>query len=756
MSTSKNLFKKVTGGAKYTTDLHLPGMLVGKALYATYPRALINSLNTSAAEAITGVFAVVTHKDCFDEQHFGMIVKDQPIFAIDQVHYIGDMIAAVAAETEEIALNALDVIRVEYETIPGVYDPVIALEDPQILARPDLEDNLLYQQSVTHGEVEHGFAGSDCCVKQTYRTQCAEHLFLETESTLATWDGEMLLLWASGQYAHGDRDQIAEAFSMPKESVRVFYPYVGGAFGGKGDMHTQIQTAILARKAQRPVKMVRTRHESLFTHTKRPSILTTYELGARSDGTLQAMRVKVILDSGPYANLSPATAMYAAEIASGPYNIPHAQIDAYCVATNNLISGAFRGFGGPEVAFALEQTIDVLASRLGMDPLEFRLKNGIEKGAILPTGVVIKHDIGLKDTIRAAAKAANWHARNTWLEREPAINLRRGLGVTTVMQETGLGVRREDQSRVKLEIKPDGKSYLYSGSADFGQGPYSAQVMIISQVLGIDANEVEVVLPDTHIVPDASMTAASRSTYMVGNAVLNACLKIRSALFEIASPLLEVNPDQLELGDGKIWERSNPCNSTKISRLAQLAWEMERPLIAEGLFRMWHSADPSVEVDQPEPRTVFSYATHIAQVLVDTDTGQITVERIWAAHDVGKVIDLSGVKGQIDGGVVMGVGYALMEELQQKNGRLLNTYLSEYMAPLVTEIPEIEYRIIEVPEPSGPFGAKGVGEITTVPVAPAIANAVADAIGIRMTEIPMTPEKVWKALRNVDRVTIGH
>jgi CO/xanthine dehydrogenase Mo-binding subunit len=238
---------------------------------------------------------------------------------------------------------------------------------------------------------------------------------------------------------------------------------------------------------------------------------------------------------------------------------------------------------------------------------------------------------------------------------------------------------------------------------------------------------------------------------MVGNAVINACLKMRRTLFEIASPLLEVNLDQLELGDGKIWERSNPGNAIEISRLAQLAWEMERPLIMEGLFRMWRSADPGVELDQPEPRSVFSYGTHIAQVLLDTDTGQITVEKIWAAHDVGKVIDLAGIKGQIDGGILMGVGFALLEELLQEEGRLLNTYLSEYIAPLVTEMPEIDYRIIEVPEPSGPFGAKGVGEITTVPVAPAIANAVADAIGLRLTEIPMTPEKVWKALWGSDQ-----
>jgi CO/xanthine dehydrogenase Mo-binding subunit len=294
----------------------------------------------------------------------------------------------------------------------------------------------------------------------------------------------------------------------------------------------------------------------------------------------------------------------------------------------------------------------------------------------------------------------------------------------------------------------DGKVLLFSGSADFGQGPYRTQALIISRVLGVDPQDVEVTFPDTDRVPDASMTSASRSTYMVGNAVLSACLKIRSALVEIAAPLLEVDPDQLEMGEGRIWERADSSNSVEIPRLARLAWEMRQPLAADGIFRMWHSADPGVRVDRPEPRTVLAFGTHIAQVLVDTDTGHIQVERIWAAHDVGQAINPMGIEGQIDGGVAMGVGYALLEELLQENGHLLNAHLSEYIAPLVTEMPTIEPIIIQVPEPSGPLGARGIGEITTVPVAPAIANAVADAVGARMTEIPMTPPRVWWALRN--------
>jgi CO/xanthine dehydrogenase Mo-binding subunit len=746
LKPSDGIVKKVLGEGIFTADLQFPGMLVGKGLYSSHPRAIIRSVDTNAAEAIEGVHAIATHKDLKGKKRFGVINKDQPIFAIDEVCYIGDMIAAVAAENEEIAASALETIIVEFEPIAGVYDVIEAFENKDITARPDLESNVLYHKSVSCGEVETGFAQSDVHIEESFMTQCAEHLFLETESVIADWDGQNLTIWASGQHPHGDRDQVCEIFGLNMENVRVIYPYVGGAFGGKEDMHIQLQTAVLAMKSFRPVKMVRTRHESFFTHAKRPSIATSYEIGAKFDGSIQAIRVKIVLDSGPYSNLSPTVTMYSAEISSGPYKIPNAQIDAYCVATNNLISGAFRGFGATEIAFAQEQIMDLLAIELRIDPLELRLINGIEKGTHLPTGIGIKHEIGFKETLESAARLANWKTKDHWIERKPAAHLRRGLGFASAFKEVGMGHRREDQSQIRLEVNLDGKLTLFSGSSDFGQGPYFSQALIVSQVLDVDIDDIEVVLPDTDISPDASVTSASRGTYMVGNAAFNASHKIRKILFDLASQFLEVNSDQLEIGKGEIWDRNDPDRFVAFCSLAQFASEKAKPISAEGVYKMWHSADPRIVVEQPEPRSVYAFATQIAQVLVDLDTGQITVEKIWGAYDVGKAINITGVEGQIEGSIVMGVGYTLQEELVQEKGKLLNSHLSEYIAPLITEIPEIDYVIIEVPEPSGPFGAKGVGEIATVPLSAAIANAVTDAIDIRYSVIPLTAERVWSVI----------
>ncbi|NQS91779.1 MAG: xanthine dehydrogenase family protein, partial [Chloroflexi bacterium] len=437
---------KVTGSCEFTSDINLPGMLVTRALYPEIPRARIKKLDTSAAEALPGVGAVVTYHDLPDKTHYGILVKDQQIFAMQEVFYIGDIVALVAAETSEIAQQAVNLIQVEYEPLPGIYDPVQAFQSKDILARSDIENNILDHVSVTHGDVEQGFKEADVVIKRTYQTQCMEQLFLETESVVADWDGENLVMYVSGQDPHGDRNQVADALGLPISKVRVIYPYVGGGFGGKEEMHIQIQTAVLAMKAKCPVKFVRSRKESLFTHQKRGAIHIRLETGAKKDGTLTAIRAKVIGDSGPYANIFPAVIGGTAELISGPYKVPHAQIDSYAVATNNLTAGGMRGFGTPEVAWTFEQNIDLVAKELGIDPVAFRLKNGMEKGTLMPSGAFIYDEIGLKETIKQAAASANWDERDQWLEREPAPGLRRGLGVATIWHGMGMGKGVVDHS----------------------------------------------------------------------------------------------------------------------------------------------------------------------------------------------------------------------------------------------------------------------------------------------------------------------
>jgi len=741
------LKEKVTGSCKFTSDIRLPGMLITKALYPDHPRARIKKLDVSPAEAIPGVEAVVTYHDLPDKTHYGILVKDQQIFAMDEVFYIGDIVALVAAESEEIAQQAIDAIKVEYETLPGIYDPIQALDSSDILARSDLESNILAHETLTHGDIARGFNEADVIVNRKYKTQCTEALFLETESTVADWDGQNMVMYVSGQDPHGDRNQVAEALGLPINRVRVIYPFVGGGFGGKEELHIQIQTAVLAMKARRPVKFVRSRQESLFTHQKRAGIYIRLETGAKNDGTLVALRARVIGDSGPYSNIFPAVVGATVELISGPYKIPNEQVDAYAVATNNLTTGGMRGFGTPEVAFAFEQNIDQLALELGIDPIEFRLKNGMEKDTLMPSGAYIYHEIGLKETIKQAAQAADWSNRDQWLTRDPGPGLRRGIGVATIWHGMGMGKNIVDNSGATVEMTPDGSVILYSGSAELGQGAITAQKILIAEDLGIPMNHIKVIMSDTDSVPAAGTTSASRSTYMMGKAVLQATGRIRLSLLELASNVLEADIDELEMADNKVSVKGEPDRYLEIPKLAGQAWWMNKKLRGDGFAEMWHPEDPKHELNFAEAHSIFAYATHIAQVLVDTTTGKVIVEKIWAAHDVGKAINRQAIEGQIDGGVMQGLGYALTEELLQEDGRLLNNTLATYIAPLSVDIPEIEHIIIEVPQPSAPYGAIGVGEPTLIPVAPAIANAIADAVGIRVHQIPMTPERVLNSLK---------
>jgi CO/xanthine dehydrogenase Mo-binding subunit len=405
-----------------------------------------------------------------------------------------------------------------------------------------------------------------------------------------------------------------------------------------------------------------------------------------------------------------------------------------------------RGFGTPEIAFAFEQNIDQLALELGIDPLEFRLKNGMEKDTLMPSGAYIYHEIGLKETIKQAANAADWTHRDQWMVREPEPGFKRGIGVATIWHGMGMGKNVVDNSGATVEMTPDGSVILYTGTAELGQGAITAQKIIVADDLGIDIDRVKVVMGDTDNVPAAGTTSASRSTYMMGNAILQATGRIRLSLLELASNVLEADIEELEMADNKVSVKGSPERYLEIPKLAGQAWWMNKKLRGDGFAEMWHPAEPKHELNFAEAHSIFAYATHIAQVLVDTTTGIVKVEKIWAAHDVGKAINRQAIEGQIDGGVMQGVGYALTEELLQEDGILLNDTLATYIAPLSVDIPEIQHIIIEVPQPSAPNGAIGIGEPTLIPVAPAIANAIADAVGVRMNQIPMTPERVLNNL----------
>jgi len=745
-STNVEGIDKVTGRAKFTFDVTLPGMLVGKFLYPEYPHARIKRLDTAAAEAMPGVLAVVTHRDVPGEKLFGYVVKDQPVFAIDEVCFVGDIVAGVVAEDEDAAEAALAAIEVEYEPLPGVFDARAAMKPDSPLARLDRQDNIISHQPILWGDPDKGFAEAEVIVEHEYTTGAVDQLFLECEGTVADWDGNVLTIYTGGQHPHRDRIQVAEQLGLPANRVRVIYLHVGGGFGGKDELHTQAPVGVLAYKAGRPVKLIRNRRESMHTHVKRQRFFIRYKTGVKKDGRITAIEVEAVLDAGPYTNASLPVAGFAAEHAAGCYNVPNARINAYSVATNNLNGGAMRGFGGPEMAYAQEQNLDIVAEQIGLDPIEIRLKNGMEKGSVMPTGAEMYYDIGLKETMRRAAQAANWQERGRWLKRQPARHLRRGLGMASILHGMGVARTLMDYSRCCIEMAPDGSVVLQTGTADIGSGARTAQLLMAADALGVRPEDIRLTRIDTETTPDAGPTVASRSTYMVGKAILQAATSIRNSLLEAAGDELEVAVEDLEIGQGRITVRGVPERGVSVKAVARKAWEANKPLRGEGHSVYWQPPKPMSEYTYPVPHSIFAFATQIVQVLVDIETGQVKVEKVWAAHDVGKVINPLGALGQIHGGVVQGLGTALTEELQQEEGRLMNASLEGYLVPTIMESPEIVPMLLETPHPDGPFGAIGLGEQTLDPTAAAIANAVADAIGVRLWEIPMTPERVLAAL----------
>ena len=672
--------EKAAGKAKYTTDLEFPNMLVGKFVYAQHPHAQILAIDTSKAESIPGVVAVVTYHDLPAEKLYGRFVKDQPIFAINEVCYIGDIVAAVAAVDEITAEKAVNAIDVTYDPLPGVFNVSKAYGHGAVLARTDLPSNILDHISINHGDIENGFSLADVIVEHTYQTSTVDHAFMECEGTIANFDGERLTIYAGGQYPYRDWIQMAEAMGLPATKIHIIYPYIGGAFGGKDEFHTQLQVAALAIKCKQPVKLITTREESLFTHVKRNTLVVRYKTGAKSDGTITAIDVEALLDAGPYNNASPGIAYFLTHMACGPYRIVNARINTYVVATNNFPGGAMRGYGGPEIAFGQEQNIDIVANKLSIDPVKFRLMNGLEKGTELPNNTYIPCDVGFKETITQAAKASNWFTKDDWLIREPSPNLRRGLGVASVMHGDGFGER--DFAQITVEMAPDGSILIQSGISGIGTGAREVQAMIASKELGVPISNIQVSFPHPEITADAGSQTASRTIYMVGNAVLSACKNIRNALLEDVAEQIGQDINDLDIIGGYVCVKADPPERIQsIQEVAKHAWNHNRILRADGRSGYGLLPVSDGESKKLERFIVYSYATHIAQVLVDIETGQVRVEKIWAAHDVGKILSDLGVKGQIHGGVLTGLGYSLMEELKIDQGHLSTPNLINLFDP---------------------------------------------------------------------------
>lgn len=734
----------LTGRARFTADLDRPGTLIGKLLYSPYACARITRLDVTKARGLPGVVSVLTYQDIPGENTYLYFEKDQPLLAVDRINYQGDAVAAVAAETEEIAKLALAAIEVDYEPLVGIHDPIEAMKPEALPVLPGF-DNVASHHVFKLGDLETGFTQADVIVENVYQTQLIEHAYLETEGALAyvESDGTVVVV-ASNQAPHRDRSQIARSLAIPENKVRVITPFVGGAFGAKDEAHVQIHAALLASATGKPVKIIQTREDSFRTHVKRHGITIHYRSGAKKDGKLTAVQIEMIGDTGPYSGAGPFILGFGASVANGPYYVPNARIDARAIRTNNLICGAMRGFGAPQVCMAYEAQMDALAKELSIDPLEIRLRNAVESGQVVPSGGTIREAGGMKACLLEATRISGWEKRGK-ISRQPSRHQRRGWGIGSTWFVIGLG-RGKDNAVANVDMAPDGTVLIRTGAVEMGQGVNSVLAGIAAETLGVELANVRLVGPDTDHTSDAGPTIASRQTFVSGNAVLNATTVIRKNLLETAVEMTGLDKSILDLRHGKLYAEGEEINIT-IAALAAKTHLANRQMNVNGFYAMEF---PQEFKDKGNYFGVgpSSFGTNVAQVLVDIETGEVKVERLVMVHNAGRIINYGGAYGQMMGAAIMGLGYALMEELLVDKGVLLNGSLEAYMIPTSMDTPQVEVKLLEIPEPFGPFGAVGLGEPSITPVAPAILNAVSDAIGVHLNRIPITPERILEALES--------
>ena len=740
---------KATGSATYAGDVRLPGMLESKVLRSPYPHARIVSIDTSAAEAVPGVFAIVTGRDCTDTR-IGRFIRDRHALARDKVLYIGEPVAAVAAEDEEAAERAVQLIEVEYEELPAVFDLEHALAPGAPILHPDLpsyqdaaksvrEGNLRNRMRHEVGDVDAAFEEPGLVVYEaTYRTPRQNQGFTEPHAAIAQVDRTgKATVWASIKAPFRARVSIADTLGIPMSRVRLIAPAIGGDFGGKGAAFIEPIVALLARKAKRPVRLTLSRVEELSAMTSRPACVITMKMAARPDGTLVALDSTSLYAVGGVDDTM-AGSVNAASSLVGAYRIPNVRCIATAAYTNNSPSGHVRAPSGPQTAFALESAMDSLARKVGMDPLEFREKNALHDGDVVPSGHGILHNSGLEEVIQ---RGRQWMARELGPKRP-----NQGVGVALGLWALHPNPPAVD-SAATVKIDVDGSVAVLSGVADQGGGQWTLVAQVASEVLGVPFDHVSVIAADTEATPYESGTGGSNTTYRVGNVIRQAAEEARRKLLRVAAERLKVDDEELDLVDGEVIVRSDPSKRITIAAAAQAAMASPAgPIVgtsAEGreLEIREHGEEQAERVDAP------SFASHIAQISVDPETGMIDVERYYTAQDVGKALNLLNCKGQIEGGVVFGLGYALTEEVLSENGQNLNANLWEYLLPTAPHVPELTVDLVEVPSTYGPFGAKGAGETPCIPVAAAIANALEDAIGVRVTEAPLTPERVLAAIR---------
>ena len=738
----KSIFRKgavdrLKGKPIFCADIHLDNPLYLKAVRSRHPHAWIQKIDVSKAMAIHGVVRVFTASDIPGKNLMGIINKDQPLLAVDKVRSMADPVVLVAARTPEAAEQAAAAVSVVYDPLPALFDPEKALDKDA----PKIHDkgNVLLRRTVCRGDVAAAFENAHTIIEQTYRTSAIEHTYLEPDAGVGFVDTDgTLVIFASTQNPHYDHKEVVSLLGVSDPAVRIIQAATGGGFGSKLDINVQGFIGLALYHLKQPVKYVYTREEAYLATAKRHPFVIHMKTGADPGGRLVAMQMRAVCNTGAYGSYGIAVASRATVHATGPYSIDNVDLECTAVYTNHPFCGAMRGFGTPQVAFAHESQLDLHAQALDMDPLQIRMLNGVKKGTVTATGQILAESIGFVDCLEAV-KAEYEKAQKHWLSEQTPPYIRRGIGIGGMWYGIGnTGVQNPSTARITMDR--NGAVTLFTGCADIGQGSTTVLSQIAGESLGIDAQAVNVVTADTKFTTNAGATSASRQTYISGNAVKQAGDRLADVLLTEAVDRLKVKKSFLRMANGRICDKNNPEKGINFSTLAARISDKGGELSWQGYF------DPETIPLDPKtgegvPYATYAFACHVACVEVDTLTGEVSAVKIIAAHDVGKAIHPENVIGQICGGVAMGVGFALMEVFEHGN----TESMKDYHIPTAADMPEVIPIIVETPEPTGPFGAKGVGEPALIPTAPAIVNAISNALGQRIYALPASLEQVLAA-----------
>lgn len=755
--TRSDSIEKALGKAKFVEDYFEHGkILFIKQILSTEAHAFIEGIDYKEALKIPGIVGIYTYRDIPGENQVGYALPDQPLLAEGKVRYHGEPIALIAAWDYDKALRAAELVKVRYKPLPLLLDPIKALERKDLLVHEELGSNIAFKTKLRRGDIEKGFNESDVIVENTYRTHHQEHAYLEPEAALAIPDVEgRITIISCAQYPHLAQKIVARVLGLPASRIRIVSPYIGGGFGGKDDEGPLIdaKAALVAYLTGKPAFLMYSREDSIRIHPKREATIIRYKSGVSADGRLMAIKVTIFHDTGAYANRGPFILWRATVHASGPYYVPNAWVDGYCIYTNKVPQGSFRGFGNPSIQFAAEAQMDELARKLGMDPIEFRLKNLLRPGMETITGQLLEDSVGVADMVAKLAKSMNWWELRREIEEWNANNIRykRGLGVGVAWHGISTSRGVPDWSNAYIKIDRDGSVTVFTGIVEIGQGsPTTSHRQIVSEVLGAPLELINIVF-GTSDAPDGGATHASRGTSIGAIGVLLAAARIRERLNRLAADLLKTSPEKIVIKDGKVFAKDDCEKSITWKELVEKAYSRGVDLSATGYFFLPKGSFDN-ERGQGYAYPAYSFVALAVMVEVDTWTGKVRVLKAWPGLAAGKIINPLQVEGQIEGAIAQGIGYVLMEEIKfGSKGEILNADLTDYTIPTALDTP------LEIAKPVyvedlfkyGPFGAKGVGEMAFIPVPASIANAVSHALGKRVTELPLTPERLYRIIKEM-------